>query len=77
MNTIDEMSSHDHRGSSPDFPLNLGMSEGNLVGTGGQFGSWKTRSFISLDRSGKFNVSRKGSLGWGPEFQLGGLEVLG
>ena len=47
------------------------MSEGNLVGTGGQEGSCLTGSFINLEKSGKFNVSRKGSLG-----QTRALKVL-
>ena len=39
------------------------MSDGNLVGTGGHEGSCLTGSFINFDKSGKFNVARKGSLG--------------
>ena len=50
-------------GSSPVFPSNLGMSDGNLVGTGGHKGSCLTRSFINFDKSGKFKVARNGSLG--------------
>ncbi len=50
-------------GSSPAFPSNLGMSEGSLVGTGGHKGSCLTGSFINFDKSGKFKVARKGSLG--------------
>ena len=46
------------------------MSEGNLVGTGGQEGSCLTGSFINLNKYGKFNVSRKGSLG-----RIGALKV--
>jgi len=53
------------------------MFDDNLVGSEGQFGSWKIGSFIIFDRSRKFNASKKGSLNWGPEFQLGGLEFLG
>ena len=34
-----------------------------MVGTGGQEGSCLTGSFISLDKSRKFNVARKGCLG--------------
>ena len=54
------------------------MSEGNLVGTGGQEGSCLTKSFINLDKSGKFNVARNGSLGVTeglkvPEWGLEGL----
>ena len=51
-------------GSSLDFPSKLGMSEGSLLKTIVQAESWDTRSFISLDKSGRFNVVRKGSLGW-------------
>ena len=47
------------------------MSDGNLVGTGGHEGSCLTWSFINLDKSGKFNVSRKGSLG-----RTGALKVI-
>ena len=50
-------------GSSLALPLNLGMSDGNLVGTGGHEGSCLTGSFINIDKYGKFNVSRKGILG--------------
>ena len=39
------------------------MSEGNLVGRGGQEELCLTRSFISFNKSRKFNVSWKGSLG--------------
>ena len=39
------------------------MSEGSLVRTGGQDDLCLTRSFISFDKSGKFKVARKGSLG--------------
>ena len=47
------------------------MSEANLVGTGGQEESCLTGPFISLDKSGKFNVAKKGSLGL-----TGALKVL-
>ena len=46
-----------------NLTLNLGMSEGSLVGTGGHKGSCLTGSFINFDKSGKFKVARKGSLG--------------
>ena len=46
------------------------MSNGNLVGTGGQEGSCLTESFINLEKFGKFNVARNGSLG-----QTGALKV--
>ena len=39
------------------------MSEGSLVGMGDQEELCLTRSFISFDKSGKFKVARKGSLG--------------
>ena len=49
-----------------------------MVGTGGQEGSCLTGSFISLDKSGKFNVARKGSLGLtrGLKVLVWGLEGL-
>ena len=50
-------------GYSLALPSNLGMSEGNLVGTGGHEGSCLTGSFINLDKYGKFNISKNGSLG--------------
>ena len=50
-------------GSSPTLSSNLAMFDGNLVGTGGHEGSCLARSFINLDKFGKFNVARKGSLG--------------
>ena len=54
-------------GSSLLFPSNFGMSEGSLVGTGGQARLYLIGSFVNLVRSGKFNVARNGSLGgpWG------------
>ena len=45
------------------FAPNLGMSNGNLVGTGGHEGSCLTGSFINLDKSSEFNVARNGILG--------------
>ena len=42
-----------------------------MVGTGGHEGSCLTRSFINFDKSSKFKVARKGSLGL-----AGVLEVL-
>ena len=39
------------------------MFEGSLVGTGGQEELCLTGSFISFSKYGKFNVSKKGSLG--------------
>ena len=50
-------------GSSQTLPLNFGISEGNLVGIGGQVVSCFTGSFTNLEKSGKFKVSRNGSLG--------------
>lgn len=50
-------------GSSPIFPSNLGISEGSLVGTGGQTGLYLIKSLVILERSGKFNVAKKGSHG--------------
>ena len=46
-----------------NFSLEFGMSDGNLVRTGGHEGSCLTGSFINLDKSGKFNVAKNGSLG--------------
>ena len=43
-------------GSSPTLPSNFGISEGSLVGTGGQ-------EDFCFNKSGKFNVAGKGSLG--------------
>ena len=45
------------------MPSNFGMSDGNLVGIGSHKGSCLTKSFINLDKYGKFNVSKKGRLG--------------
>ena len=53
------------------MPSNLGMSDGNLVGTGGYEGSCLTRSVINFEKSDKFNVARKGRLG-----RTGALKVL-
>jgi hypothetical protein len=53
-------------GSSPVFPSNLGMSEGNFVGIFGQVGSCNMGSFISLVRSGILSESKKGMIGVGP-----------
>ena len=50
-------------GSSFAFPSNLGISEGNLVGMGGQAGEFLIRSLINLDKSGKFNVAKNGIFG--------------
>ena len=50
-------------GSSPVFPSNLGISEGSLVGTGGQTSLYLIRSLVNLERYGKFNVAKKGSRG--------------
>ena len=50
-------------GSSFTFPSNLGMSNGNLVGIGGQAGECLIGSLINLDKSGKFNVARNRTFG--------------
>ena len=39
------------------------MFDGDLVETGGHEGSCLTGTFINFDKSGKFNVAKKGSLG--------------
>ena len=64
--------------SSPTLPSNFGISEGSLVGTGGQEELCLTGSFISFDKSGKFNIARKWILGLTgalkvPSWELGGL----
>ena len=41
-------------GHSPALPSNLGMSDGSLVGTGGQKSWWQMGSFVNLAKSGKF-----------------------
>ena len=45
------------------LPSNFGMSKGNLVSIEGQRGSRQIGSFNNLDKSGKCNVARNGSLG--------------
>ena len=45
-------------GSLFNFPSNLGMSDGNLVGIGGQAGECLIGSLINLDKSDKFKVAR-------------------
>ena len=57
-------------GSSFAFPSNLGMSEGNLVGIGGQMGECLIGSLNNLDKSGKFRVARNGIFGGGIVFQF-------
>jgi hypothetical protein len=51
-------------GSSQVLPSNFIMSEGNLVGMGGQRRSWKIGSFNNLDKYRKCNFTRNGSFGW-------------
>ena len=59
------------------MPLNFGISEGSLVGMGGQKELCLTRSFIGFNKSGKFKVVRKGSLGLTGELKVpGGSEVV-
>ena len=50
-------------GSSPTLPLNLGMSDGNLVGTGGHKGSCLIGSFINFDKFGPNRCARCANLG--------------
>ena len=47
-------------GSSACLPSNFGMSEGSFVGMGGHEGSCAMGSFVSLVKSGRFNVAKKG-----------------
>ena len=49
--------------SSLGLALNFGMFKGNFVGIGGQRGSWQIGSFKNRVKSGKCNVTKKGSLG--------------
>jgi hypothetical protein len=44
---------------SLDFPLNLGMFDGILVGMTDHEGLWVIGSFVKCDKSGKYNVARK------------------
>ena len=48
-------------GSSPIFPLNLGISVGILIGTGSQAGWCRMGSFVNLDKLGNSRVARNGS----------------
>ena len=50
-------------GYSPFFPSKLGISKVILTGTGGQFGSWHTRSFVVFNKSCKFKFAKKGRRG--------------
>ena len=50
-------------GSFLSFPSNLGMYEGNLVGTSGHVALCHTGSFINFEKFGKFKVAMKGILG--------------
>ena len=45
------------------FPSNLGMSDHDLVGMGGQWGRWTTRSFVSMEIFGRFKVAKNKILG--------------
>lgn len=57
-------------GSSFAFPSNLGMSDGNLVGMGGQTGECLIRSLINLDKSGRFKVAKNEIFGGWTVFQF-------
>jgi hypothetical protein len=48
-------------GSSHGFPSNFIISEGILEGIAGHDRSWAIGSFINHDKSGKYNVARKGN----------------
>ena len=77
LSSINEFEEH-HRwnvmtwvlGSLLDFPSNLGMLKGNLVGIGGQMGECLIGSLINLDKSGKFSVARNIIFGGGTMFQF-------
>lgn len=45
------------KGPSLVFPSNFGMSEGSLVGIGGQTGSCKKGSLTIFDKSNRLNTS--------------------
>jgi hypothetical protein len=45
-------------GSSPNFPSNLGMSEGSLVGMVGHVGSCDIGSLVRLVRSGMLREAK-------------------
>ena len=62
---------------SPVFPSNLGISEGNLVGTGGHIALCFTGSFINLFKYGKFKVSRNEILGLTGAWKVRVWEVEG
>ena len=57
-------------GSSPNFPSNLGMSEGSLVGILGHVGSCNIGSFMSLLKSGMLRDVKYGMAGGGGELVL-------
>jgi hypothetical protein len=49
-------------GSSPNFPLNFGISEeGSLEDMVGHDRSWKIGSSVNHDKFGRSNVARKGN----------------
>jgi hypothetical protein len=52
-------------GYSPDFPSNLGMSEGSLVGIFGHVGSCNIGSLVSLIKSGMLRDAKYGMGGGG------------
>ena len=56
--------------SSPNYPSNLGIFEGKLNGTGGQFGLCITNSFFNLVRYKRFNVTTNDNVVWENAFQL-------
>lgn len=60
-------------GPSLEFPSNLGMFDGILVGIGGQARLYRTRSLVNFERSGKLRVSRNGKKNKSMGFQALGL----
>ena len=61
-------------GHSPAFPSNLGMSDGILVGMGGQKASWWMGSFVNLAKSGKLRRSMKGK--FDPKLMRDGVAMV-
>ena len=48
-------------GSSPCFPSNFRIFDGNFTGMGGHEGLCQMESLINLDKLGKSKVARKGN----------------
>ena len=61
-------------GNSPAFPSNLGMSEGSLVGMGGQKCWWQIGSFVNWAKLGRLRHAMKGS--FDPIFMWDGAAMV-